>query len=553
MLLFTYLPVVFSRTVTYNWDVSWVTASPDGYSRPVIGINGRWPCPPISVEIGDRVVVNLRNQLGNETTSLHFHGLFQTGSNTMDGPAGVTQCPIPPGDRFTYDFIIQQPGTYWYHSHNKGQYVDGFRGAVIVHDPSAPFKYDEEVVLTVSDWYHDQAPSLINYFQSTQNMIDHDGAEPIPNSALIQDGQNSTINVKPGKTYLFRIANIGSFVGSYLAFEDHEMTIVEVDGVYTQPQKTQQIYLTSSQRYSVLLTTKTSKDRNFGIQSTLDTEMFDTIPDWAKPDVNGYLVYNSKKPLPSVAPLRDLHPIDDMKLEPKDCQRILGRVDHQIIMDMDFIDDAGVNRAIINNHSYVPQKVPTLYTALSAGKQATNPIIYGVNSNSYVLRYNEVVEVVLINHDDGHHPWHLHGHNFQIIDRSPPDTEYNPANVVPVSKTPVRRDVVQVHSNGYVVIRFRADNPGIQLFHCHIEWHVEAGLIANFIEAPEQLQNSLSIPRQHLKICENQGIPTKGNAAGNTKDFTDLTGANTEFERDNWGALINPPKRAAKRQLQFEA
>merc|ERR1711939_854613 len=106
MLLFTYLPFVFSRTVTYNWDVSWVNASPDGFSRPVIGINGKWPCPPISVEIGDRVVVNLRNQQGNETTSLHFHGLFQTGSNTMDGPAGVTQCPIPPGEKFTYDFVV---------------------------------------------------------------------------------------------------------------------------------------------------------------------------------------------------------------------------------------------------------------------------------------------------------------------------------------------------------------------------------------------------------------------------------------------------------------
>ena len=75
----------------------------------------------------------------------------------------------------------------------------------------------------------------------------------------------------------------------------------------------------------------------------------------------------------------------------------------------------------------------------------------------------------------------------------------------------------------------------IQLFHCHIEWHVEAGLIATFIEAPEKLQNSLSIPRQHLNICEKQGIPTKGNAAGNTKDFTDLTGANTDFEKNNWG------------------
>ncbi|KAH7336256.1 Cupredoxin [Rhexocercosporidium sp. MPI-PUGE-AT-0058] len=553
MLLFTYLPTVFSKTVTYNWDVSWVNASPDGFSRPVIGINGLWPCPPISVTIGDRVVINLRNNLGNETTSLHFHGLFQTGSNTMDGPAGVTQCPVPPGEKFTYDFVVNQPGTYWYHSHNKAQYIDGFRGAFIVHDPSAPFKYDEEVVLTVSDWYHDQAPGLINYFQSPQNVIDHDGAEPIPNSALMQDAQNSKINVKPGKTYLFRVSNIGSFVGSYLSFEGHEMTIVEVDGVYTEPQKTNQIYLTSAQRYSVLITTKTSMERNFAIQSTLDTDMFDTIPSWAQPDVNGYLVYNSKKPLPVVPPLRDLKPFDDMKLEPKDRQRVLGRVDHQIIMVMDFITDSGVNRAVINNHSYVPQKVPTLYTALSARKQATNPLIYGVNSNSYVLRHNEVVEIVLINHDDGHHPWHLHGHNFQIIDRSPADTEYNPSTVVPYSKTPVRRDVVQVHSSGYVVIRFRADNPGIQLFHCHIEWHVEAGLVATFIEAPEKLQNSLTIPHQHQKICERQGIPTKGNAAGNMKNYTDLTGANTEFEKNNWGALITPPKRILKKAYDFKS
>lgn len=75
----------------------------------------------------------------------------------------------------------------------------------------------------------------------------------------------------------------------------------------------------------------------------------------------------------------------------------------------------------------------------------------------------------------------------------------------------------------------------VQLFHCHIEWHVEAGLVATFIEAPEKLQNSLAIPHQHRKICEQQGIPTRGNAAGNTKDYTDLTGANTEFEKNNWG------------------
>ena len=83
--------------------------------------------------------------------------------------------------------------------------------------------------------------------------------------------------------------------------------------------------------------------------------MFDTIPEWADPDVNGYLVYNSNKPLPAVAPLRDLRPFDDMKLEPEDRQRILGRVDHQIVMDMDFITDAGVNRSgfVESIYSYI--------------------------------------------------------------------------------------------------------------------------------------------------------------------------------------------------------
>jgi hypothetical protein len=75
----------------------------------------------------------------------------------------------------------------------------------------------------------------------------------------------------------------------------------------------------------------------------------------------------------------------------------------------------------------------------------------------------------------------------------------------------------------------------IQLFHCHIEWHVEAGLTATFIEAPDVLQDTQTIPHGHYKTCESQGIPTKGNAAGNTKNWLDLTGANTAWETSPWG------------------
>lgn len=69
--------VVRAATVTYDFEVGWVTANPDGaFERPTIGINGQWPIPQITANVGDQVVVNVLNSLGNQTTSLHFHGLY---------------------------------------------------------------------------------------------------------------------------------------------------------------------------------------------------------------------------------------------------------------------------------------------------------------------------------------------------------------------------------------------------------------------------------------------------------------------------------------------
>ena len=106
-LTFGLIPLTYAATVTYDFNVGWVHANPDGaFVRPVTGINGQWPLPPITATVGDRVIVNVHNDLGNQTTSLHFHGLYMNGTNEMDGPAGVTQCPIAPGGNFTYDFMV---------------------------------------------------------------------------------------------------------------------------------------------------------------------------------------------------------------------------------------------------------------------------------------------------------------------------------------------------------------------------------------------------------------------------------------------------------------
>jgi iron transport multicopper oxidase len=107
LLFLSFATLIYSAVVTYDWELTWVNANPDGrLVRPVMGVNGEFPCPAIHVNVGDQLVVNLKNSLGNESTSIHWHGIHQEGTNAMDGPTGATQCPIPPGSSFTYDFTV---------------------------------------------------------------------------------------------------------------------------------------------------------------------------------------------------------------------------------------------------------------------------------------------------------------------------------------------------------------------------------------------------------------------------------------------------------------
>lgn len=136
--------------------------------------------------------------------------------------------------------------------------TDGLRGPIIVHDPAAPYasEIDEEIVLTLSDWYHDQAPPLIRFFQSPINEELHGGSEPVPNSTLINEAQNLHFDIKPNRNYLFRIINIGAFAAQYLEFDQHDVDVVEIDRVYTQCHRVSQLYLPVAQRYSVILKSK---------------------------------------------------------------------------------------------------------------------------------------------------------------------------------------------------------------------------------------------------------------------------------------------------------
>lgn len=121
---------------------------------------------------------------------------------------------------------------------------------------------------------------------------------------------------------------------------------------------------------------------------------------------------------------------------------------------------------------------------------------------------------------------------FQVIYRSDDDAgHFDASNHSAFASVPVRRDTVLVPPNGNFVIRFKADNPGVWFFHCHIEWHMDSGLAATMIEAPLELQKTLTVPANHYEVCNASGTLTWGNAAGNTEDFYDLTGEHKPVDR----------------------
>jgi iron transport multicopper oxidase len=116
----------------------------------------------------------------------------------------------------------------------------------------------------------------------------------------------------------------------------------------------------------------------------------------------------------------------------------------------------------------------------------------------------------------------------------------------------MKRDTVTTPASGYLVIRFKADNPGVWMFHCHMEFHgtngyrafsaakadrtiVEAGMMVTMIESPDILQKTVPVARIQLDICLKQGIPTQGNCAGDTQHVLNDSGCRNTLPDENWG------------------
>ncbi|KAL6943885.1 hypothetical protein ACO0OE_003777 [Hanseniaspora uvarum] len=567
----SYACLITSKIHNLNFNVSWVDTSPEGeYIKKQIGVNGQWPPPEIHVDKYDRIVLSVTNSLSPldnpdqaefANTSLHFHGLFHNitkveneQSIQNDGSEMVTGYGIPYNETLVYNFTVDdQIGTYWYHAHTGAQYIDGLRAPLIVHDREKEKEWEitSDRVITVSEIYKKNYFNVIKKFLSRYNPT---GAEPIPDGFLFNNGANGTIELDYNSKNLLRFINVGGFVSQFIYSPRLEFQVVEIDGVYVEPFTTNLFEIGTAQRVAVVVHGLSEEEFNkeinsgnyyedqFPIYQIIAKSMLDVIPEGLELIKKHRFLFpgqdrNTQLKEPEQEIDSDELIFDDFEIKPLGSIKRYDVPDKQIelVVKMENLGD-GVNYAFFNDITYTPPKIPTLYTVYSSpDEHIFNSEIYGSNTNAFVIKHNDVVEIVLNNDDDNKHNFHFHGHNFQIIERGEPDAgHYNSSESFDKEKKyktdyPMIRDTVFVEANSYIVLRFVANNPGVWFFHCHIDFHLEQGLAAVFIEAPDLIKKyDKEISTSMKKIAEKHNYVLEGNAAGNSNDWLSLNGENIQ-------------------------
>jgi iron transport multicopper oxidase len=437
----------------------------------------------------------------------------------------VSQCPLQPGsylstfgtlptDLFagkdlSYTFQAGgQSGTYWYHSMHSTQYCDGLRGGMVIYDPYAchsildsiplrimyhrndPFKgmYDVDdasTVITLADWYHNSSTAILAqpapfawpgpFYVSRPSGPQQMTTIAFTDSTLInglgrawsntQNSALSVINVAHGTRYRLRIISLSCFPAFALSIDNHKFTIIEADGVPYQPHATDNVTLYAGQRYSAILTA----DQPIGNYWIRALPVADGLS-WpsAGPFTGGinsailrYAGASSAEPTtPFIA---SYNPLAESTLVLH--TNLAGVTNPGTVVPAVTItlDDIGFKYYINGELNTLPA-TPVLSQLLSGYNENLEP------ANLYInLPANSIVQLEFHNQaPDTHHPIHLNGHQFSVIQ--------SPGQQAPNYNNPPRRDVVDSGSLGdTVIIQFTANNAGPWILFDHIAWHRVAG------------------------------------------------------------------------------
>ena len=276
----------------YDLTVDRVKIDTGDFVKEGIGYNGASPGPVMRFKEGENVRINVTNNL-DEMTSIHWHGLILPFN--QDGVPGISFPGIKPGETFTYEFPIQQAGTYWFHSHSGFQEPDGAYGAIVIEpEGREPFRYDREYVVQLtdkhphsgdrimrnlkmmSDYYNREQQTVGEFFSDVSEnglmstvrdrmawgdmrMMKADVEDIHGFTGLINGkgpSQNWTGIFEPGERIRLRFINSSAMTYFDIRIPGLDMTVVQADGNNVQPVSVDEFRIGVAETYDVIVRPK---------------------------------------------------------------------------------------------------------------------------------------------------------------------------------------------------------------------------------------------------------------------------------------------------------
>ena len=417
--------------------------APEYPMTKVWAYNGSVPGPVLRVRQGGTIRLRFDNRLPQPST-IHWHGIRI--ANAMDGVAGLTQAAVPPGESFDYTFRVPDAGTFWYHPHNRSweQVARGLYGALIVEEKDAP-PVDRDLVMIVDDWRLDKKGEI--HEASMGSMMDAAHAGRLGNWVTVNGKAKSDLKVTRGQRLRLRLVNAATARIMSVVFEEHEPTIIALDGQPVTPRRTNKgaVRLAPGQRADVVL----DMEMDPGARAPIRVVSGRTIADVGE-IVYGPGVVKREKPLDAIGRL-PANPLP-AKLD------LGGAIKIDVIMEGGAM--GGMRTAILDGESLGMRELfhkGMAWSLNGVAGRTKKPLLDAPRGRTVAMR--------LVNRTSWPHAMHLHGHHFRTIER----------NRLPVANA-AWRDTVLVERGDEARIAFVADNPGKWMFHCHMLEHQAAGM-----------------------------------------------------------------------------
>lgn len=525
------------KTVRYDLYVKDTIVNFTGKNRRAIAINGKLQAPTLYFTEGDTAEIYLHNML-KENTGLHWHGVILP--NEHDGVPYLTTKPVTPGETHLYKFKVSQNGTYWYHSHEALQEQIGMNGILVFkkREGEPKTEYNAEIPVLLGDWSDDDPMQIArrlhmantdwyavkknavqSYWEAIKSgnfgtkalnewkrMEAMDVSDVYYDKFLINGAPSSDYsNIKPGDKVRLRVANGGSSTYFWLNYGGGKIKVIGNDGNDVVPVEVDRLIVGVSETYDIEVTIPenksfefraTSEDRIGHASLWLGSGEKVEAPNLPRlmlfegmKMMNGMMeMSGNMKPMTMTMgnQMMDMNEVmypelseNQRKTTMKHINDMMGVKTKEEKKSEDHSEHAGMEmkeEKTIKRLSYNILKSPEK-TILPTDSIRNMKFTLEGNMNHYLwtldnktvtetdkilIKKGEILRIKLYNNSMMRHPMHLHGHDFRLINSK---GEYSPL-----------KNVVDIMPMETVTIEFAANQDGDWFFHCHILYHMMAGM-----------------------------------------------------------------------------